>query len=158
MFLSLKSTPQQQLRSYVTAVDRVFTRVSPYLFTMLVVIAVGWSIENAPRTQISLNRDYKSAPGAVLDLNLPVSIAQDRAKSAVYEMYLVDARGDVAFEFPEERMINVNQVGPQSFKLNVPSRLSPGTYSVYVKIIYQFNPLKNGRVDVSVGTLHLSPI
>jgi hypothetical protein len=74
VFLSLKSTPQQQLRSYVTAVDRVFTRVSPYLFTMLVVIAVGWSIENAPRTQISLNRDYRSAPGAVLDLNLPVSM------------------------------------------------------------------------------------
>lgn len=156
MFTSLKQNAGwRSAHGLGKSVDHALTRISPYAMAALLVCAVSWCAQSAPRTDISVGTLYQVQPGSSIDVSIPVKVAQVNAKEVAYSIFLEDANGNIVYRSGDS-MAKHNALSISAIQVDVPKHLPAGHYHLYAEVVYKFNPFKNGTVSVDLGTLQVS--
>jgi hypothetical protein len=147
VILSIRSDSFRHTRKVCNA---AFSALSPVALAVMFGIAVAWTLERAPsQTFVSTENRMVVQAGSDLGVSAPSLILHLETQKAIYRLHIEDNDGNIVYQFPDQVVRN-----PASFSLNnahylVPRDLKPGAYVLQLKVIYPFNPFKNGEISVT---------
>jgi hypothetical protein len=133
--------------------DQLLSLCSPFVIAALIGCGIVWSLEQAPsQTIVNTATWLQVRSGQNLQLSVPL-IVQTTARREVYRMWLTDEQGDIAYQYPDQKVQNAQHLDLSDKQITIPTFIRSGVYILHVEVIYPFNPLKNGTILMSVATL-----
>ena len=153
MILSSK-TRYETFKHIGCALDSMVSVISPLLFVALIGIASVWAVETPP-VQTIINPDQVISTHSQSTIDVPVVISgAQQTKRAVYQMWLTDEHGTMVYVFPSHYVRSLASRNLRGSDIKLP-QLDNGTYQLHLEIVYQFNPFKNGSLDMVAATLNI---
>ncbi len=152
MILSLKPH-YALLKRTGGAANKLLSMLSLMGFVVLLGVFVVWVVERAPsQSVIATNMVIEVHAGAPQDVQIPVVVKSDIERRAVYRTALVDGAGSVVYQFPDQVVPDPKFLDLRQKLVQIPG-LHVGHYELRVQVIYEFNPIKNGAITMTVATI-----
>jgi hypothetical protein len=133
--------------------NHLLSFVSLLGFVALLGVTSVWIVERAPsQSVIATNNVIEVHAGAPQVVQIPIVVRADVVRRAVYRTILVDRTGTTIYQFPDQAIRDPKNLDLREKSIELPG-LHGGRYELRVKVIYQFNPIKNGDITMTVATI-----
>lgn len=146
--------PYVTIKNVGLRLNGLLSVISPLVIATFVGFASVWAFERAPsQTFIQMDQVIPAHPGDKIHLVAPF-VAQIEARKAVYRTWLDNEVGDQVYVFPDHVLENPRIIDLSELQdLTVPASVKAGTYTLHTEVVYPFNPFKNGKIAISMGSI-----
>lgn len=137
-------------------VDSVFGLASVVIVPVLFGVYGFWHFEKPAFHNLNqAQRTIEVPAGQTTVVSDSLTLRAD-VKTAVYAMWLSDAKGAVIYVYPEMKITNPDHITFESQTVQIPASLRPGTYTLNVDLEYPLNPIKTASIRMELARLKVT--
>jgi len=149
--LTIHNSLNPAIKKLLVRLDVLLSMASCLIIPAIVGGSLVMFVEQAPEQKFISNGYMWESAGSWISISIPVTV-QTKTNKALYRIFIKDKAGEVIYVYPDHFVKD-----PSEFKLiddhiQLPD-LKPGEYQIGAKLIYWFNPIKNGTVDFELSNV-----